>query len=195
MTTRLDQLLASIHPSRTIDEVDRRADSAINSFPAEAAQITDWQEFREVLTHLMAHLESCILRLGSDYSYKKNIEFHWGRCCQVLIREYGPNGEKAAFEMARTGNDGGLYAVLRRISRSISKQFADTEIQARIQRYWDGLSVEERLEAGDEYLEKHGHLLPSELTEGSAARIRANLPKVLQEHPKMMQRLREIGRT
>jgi len=56
------------------------------------------------------------------------------------------------------------------------------------------LSVEEQLAASTEYLQKYGHLLPSELTEGSAARIRANLPKVLEEHPHLIQRLRQVGR-
>ena len=46
----------------------------------------------------------------------------------------------------------------------------------------------------DEYLKKYGHLLPSELTEGSAARVRANFPKVLAQHPKILQKTRRLGR-
>ena len=195
MATPLDQLLDSIHPSRTLEEMDRRVDGAINAFPADAAQITDWEAFRLCLMQFMRHVENTALGMTPGRHDVADVDFLWGLCCRILIREYGPNGEKAAFEMARTGNDGGLYAVFKRIGRSIATQFAGTEIQARVQRYWDGLSVEEKHKAGDEYLEKYGGLLPSELTEGSAARIRANLPKVLQEHPKMMQRLRGIGRT
>ena len=195
MITRLDQLLDSIHPGRTLEEIDRRADNAINSFPAGAAQISDWLEFRACLVRFMRHVENTVPCGQSGCPDAADTDFLWGRCCQILIREYGPNGEKAAFEMTRTGNDGGLYAVLKRISRSISKRFSDNEIQAKVHHYWGGLSVEERLKAADEYLAKHGHLLPSELTEASAARISTNLPKVLHEHPKMMQRLRGIGRT
>jgi len=76
----------------------------------------------------------------------------------------------------------------------MAKQFADTEIRATVRHYWDNLSVEEQLAAGEEYLKKYGYLLPSELTEANAVRIRANLPRVLHEHARMMQRLRRIGR-
>ena len=192
MPSQLDQLLDSIHPTRSLEEVSRRTDDAINSFPVEASQIGDWQEFRACLVQFMRHVENTVLRIRPGCSGVGSMDFHWGRCCRILIREYGPNGEKAAFEMARTGNGGGLYAVLKRIARHISKRFADTETKARVQHYWDSLPTDEQLRAGDEYLKKYGHLLPTELTEASAARIRANLPRVIEEHPKMLHYWRMI---
>lgn len=108
--------------------------------------------------------------------------------------EFGPSGEKAAFEMTRTGNEGGLSRVLKAVAKSISKQLAKTEISARVSCHLDRLSIRQRLAASAEYLEKYGHLLPAELTEGSAARIHANFHKVLAEHPHLMRRMREIGR-
>lgn len=194
MTTKLDQLLISIHPSRTIEEVDHLTDAAINSFPLGRAQMIDWQEFHLYLSQFTKHVENAVLRIEPKCHEVDDLNVYWGRCCHILLREYGPNGEKAAFEMARTGNDGGLYAVLKRICRSIAQEFTDNEIRAKVQQYWGELSIEEWRKAADEYLDKYGHLLPSELTEGSAARVRANLPKVLQEHPKMLQRLRGVGR-
>ena len=194
MGTPLDRVLESLHPDRTLDEVDRRADEAINSFSVPSSRITDWEAFRSCAIRFMRHVEGRILRIQGTFDYDPGMAFDWGRCCRILCREYGPNGEKAAFEMARTGNDGGLYGVLKRIARSMAKEFAEAEIRARVFHYWNGLSVDEKLEAGDEYLEKYGHLLPSELTESSAARVRANMPKVLEEHPKMLRRLEELGR-
>ena len=85
--------------------------------------------------------------------------------------------------------------MLRKIARSMADQFVENETSARVSRYWDGLSVEQRHEAADQYLSEYGHLLPSELTEGSAARVRANMPKVLQEHLRVMQRIGRIGRS
>ena len=123
------------------------------------------------------------------------VDFDWGRCTQILMRAYGSNGEKAAFEMARTGNDGGLYAVLKKMANSMAEQYIENEVSAKVSFYWNGLTVDEMLKAADEYLSKYGHLLPSELTEGSAGRIRANMPKVLQEHPRLLQRLGRIGRS
>ena len=114
---------------------------------------------------------------------------------QSLVRAYGSNGEKAAFEMARTGNEGGLYAVLKKMAQTMGEHYAENEVSAKVLFYWNGLTVPEKLAAADEYLGKYGHLLPSELTEGSAGRVRANLPKVLEEHPRLLRRLRGIGRS
>ncbi len=60
--------------------------------------------------------------------------------------------------------------------------------------WWDELGLDKQQAATTEYLEKYGHLFPSELREGSAARIRANFPKVLEEHPRMIQRMRRVLR-
>ena len=193
MLSKLDRLLESIHPSRTIEELNRRADDALNSFSAEAPQIESWDRFRHCLIRFLHHAESRLLRLSSPCPM--GLDFDWGRCCQILMRAYGPNGEKTAFEMARTGNEGGLLAVLRKMAETMAEQFAQNEIEAKVLTYWNYRSIDERLAAADEYLAKYGHLLPSELTEGSAGRIRANLPKVLQEHPALMRRLGKIGRT
>lgn len=117
-----------------------------------------------------------------------------GRFMPVVSRAFGAQGLKASFEMTRTGNEGGFYAVLRKLGQVFTEQYAENETSARIWAYYNSLSVTEKYAAVDEYLGKYGHLLPSELTEGSAGRIRANLPKVLQEHAAMMQRLRRVGR-
>jgi hypothetical protein len=115
----------------------------------------------------------------------------WGRCVRVLTQEYGPEGDKAAFEIARTGNEGGFYDLAKRFARQLASQCAENEIKARVNSFWHGLSVTEQLDVSSQYLAKYGHLLPSELTEGSAARVRAGFHKVLAEHPHMLQRLRQ----
>ena len=110
-----------------------------------------------------------------------------------MIEEYGVNGEKAAFEMVRTGTEGGLYRVLKAVAGRIIADCAENKIAARISNFWETLSIDERLAVSQEYLDKYGHLLPSELTSGSAARVRANFLQVLQEHPNTVKRLRNIG--
>jgi len=192
MPSKLEQLLNSIHPAKTSEQLNMRADEALNTFEFDSALITDWNQFRLCLTRFLNHGEQKMLLLRRQCSGGTN--FDWGRCCQILMRVYGPNGEKTAFEIARTGNEGGLYAVVRKIALSMAERFIDNEINAKVNTYWNNLSVEEKLNASQEYLDKFGHLLPSELTEGSAARIRAGLPKVLREHHRLIERLGRVGR-
>jgi hypothetical protein len=190
--TGLDQLLESIDPRRTLDETDARVDEAVNSFPLSKAELKQWDEFRLCLIHFMHHIETAVLQVRT--MPEASLDFAWGRCVRLLVHEYGRTGEKAAFEIARTGNEGGLYAVLKGLARRVARQYGEREVAAKVGSWWTTLSIEEKLAATDEYLEKCGHLLPPELTEGSAARIRANLPKVLEEHPRLLQRMRRLGR-
>ncbi len=192
MTTDLDRLLEDLDPERTIEDVFRRADEAINSFPMRCAQITDWNEFTACMAEFVVHVESRILRLRQPV--RSAFAFEWGRAVRILTKIYGRSGEKAAFDMARTGNEGGLYGVLKAVAMRIADDLSTNEIIARVNAFWQPHSPEEVLEASSEYLAKYGHLLPSEMTEASAARIRANFLKVLENHPKLVQRLRRVGR-
>ena len=192
MTSKLDRLLSSIHPSRTFAEIDRRADEAMNTFSVESGQITDWPEYRKQLVRFRQHLDMHIL--GASQPVSGGQDWDWGYCVSTLQHAFGRNGEKAAFEMARTGNEGGLYAVLRRLSMVVVEEYSQREVSAKILAYWNELSVDEQWAACDEYLVKYGHLLPSELTEGAAARVRAGFWKVLEEHPLLVQRMERIGR-
>ena len=192
MKSKLDELLDSIDPSKTIDQVSTRANEAINSFDFRPGIIEDWNTFRCIFIDFFRHTENVILRIGSFESPDPDID--WGRCITHLLKTYGKNGEKAAFEMVRTGVEGGIYTVLKRLATQMAKEYAGNEIRAKAWHFWDSLSVDEQLSTMDEYLLKYGHLLPWELTEGSAARIKASFLKVLAEHPKLIKRLRKIGR-
>jgi hypothetical protein len=192
MTTNLDMLLESIDPSRTYDQVSARVDEAVNDFAMHRPIIEDWDEYENYLADFYRHIETVVLRMGSGVP--DNREYYWGQCANLLNKAFGPSGFKAAFEMVRTGKEGGLYQVLKTVADLIAEKYAQNEIFARISHYWESLTLDEKLAAPDEYLSKYGYLLPSELTEGSAARLRANFPKVLEEHPKMIRQMRRIGR-
>lgn len=179
MTTSLDTLLGEIGHERTLDEVARRADQALVSFQAGASQVTDWDAFRALLVRFLQHVERSCLRVEPTFDGRIDPDFDWGRCVQVLMAAFGREGEKAAFEMARTGNEGGLYRVLREMAHHVAGRLAQDEIAARVGAFWNGLSAEEQDAVCTAYLSRYGHLLPSEVTEGYAARIRARFPQVL----------------
>ena len=190
--TKLDELLSQIAPERTLDETARRATEALNSFSANSAVVDDWNEFTGLMGELFCHIENAVLRLSPARSVNKEID--WGRCAKALTKRYGSQGEKAAFEIARTGNEGGLYSVLKAVAGQVAEDYAGNEISARVGRFWHDAPVEEKLAAADEYIEKFGHLLPSELTENGGARIKMNLAKVLEQHTRLIRNLHGIGR-
>jgi hypothetical protein len=186
------RLIAAIHPAKTLDETRRRAEAALNSSEESRGTITEWDRFRACLSRFLPHLEQHLLRLKQPVSM--TAEFAWGRCIPLLVQVYGDSGPQVAFELVRTGLEGGLRGVLAKVAYHVADEYAANEIRAMVWAYWNGLSVNEKLAAADEFLAKYGHLLPGELTEGSAGRVRANLPKVLEEFPKMVRRLGQVGR-
>jgi hypothetical protein len=192
MATKLDMLLESIDPAHTLDKVAGDVDRAVNSFSRRKAFITNWDEYVSFFGEFCRHIETVVLRMSPGSPNDK--EFSWGQCARLIDKAFGPSGYKAAFEIVRTGKEGGLYRVLKTVADLMAEKYAQNEISARISRYWDSLTLDEKLAASDEYLRKYGHLLPGELIEASAARVRAHFLKVLEEHPKMIQRMRQIGR-
>ena len=190
MTTRLRHLLAAIE--KAPDVTERRADRGLNCFRAPAAVITDWEQYKQLLAQFYCEVESAILNLSRPRQVDR--EFDLQRCWQLLGRKYGRNAPQAVFELVRTGNEGGLRKVLRTTAREMAREYSEREIEARVSAYWHGHSPDELLADADDYLAHFGHLLPSELTEGSAARIRANFSEVLAQHPFLLKRLRESVR-
>ena len=154
MASKLAVLLDRIASDRTLDEVARRVDTAVNSFSGPVGRITRLEDFRRRVVDFVSHVEAGVGRLHEPIDADRG--FLWGRCLQLLIKEYGPNGEKAAFEITRGGAEGGINRVLKDIARRLSDQYAENEIAARIAHYWNGLSIEEKLAAPDEYLERFG---------------------------------------
>lgn len=190
--TALDRLLDSIRPEKTIVETFNRANCAINTFAARG-QISQWNEFQDFLAEFVRHLDVHVLRLRAPVAVSTHYYWQHG-AAPVLHGVYGVSGAKAAFEMTRTGCGGGLYAVLRAVAMHIAEDYAKREIAAKVGAYLQRLSNSEQFEACSEYLAKYGSLLPSELTEASAARIRADFQKVLERHPWLIKKTHEVGR-
>jgi len=192
MPTKLDTLLASIRPEKVIVETFNRANEAINTFHVKAAQIKKWDEYTYCMAEFLRHIDRC--SLGLCRPLDASPDYYWALCVKVLCGIYGSNGEKAAFEMARTGKDGGVYGLLRSVAMHVAEGYAKTEIQARVNAYLEDLTVDQQYEASSEYIAKYGRFLPSEMTEASAARIRAEFRKVLEKHPWLLLKIRDAVR-
>ena len=192
MSTKLEQLLARIDPKETLDSTSALADKAMNTFSFGPGRITDRKEFEDYLTDFFCHVDSNVLKFSKSFN-SANRNFQWGRCRTILSHIYGDNGMMTAFDMARTGKAGGLYAVLKAVALRMAEEYAENRIGGIISDYWKKLTLDEQLSVTDEYLERYGHLLPSELAEGSAVRIRANFPKLLAQHPEIIRKIRRLG--
>jgi len=115
---------------------------------------------------------------------------HCALCWALLSKELGRSAEHAAFEIARTGAEGGILGLLRTAARLYSQDKAEQRISRLVPEYWSRRSASERWADADEYIAKYRHALPNEMTEDALTRIHINFFKVLQQHPFVIRRLR-----
>ena len=193
MDTGLDWLMESMDPRHTSNETHRRVDAARNELVVDLAAETDWYRFRDLLCDLLTLIESQVLRVAEPIAAHPDIT--WNHCLEFLHQDYGQDGGTTAFEVARSGvEEGGLEAVLRNFTARVAEHYAENELRSRVHLWWYNLTTEGRLAAGKEYLTKYAHLIPREMIEGSAVRVRDKLPQVLMEHHRLLQQTRRIGR-
>jgi hypothetical protein len=186
MTTKLDKLLKQIDPFQRIGEIYKRMNSALETFSYGSLTIRNWHEFVIFLAKFFCHVENVTLKVNMSV----HPEMHYQRCIRFLNEEFGPNGEKIAYKMAKTEDNGGLFAVLNAIAKRLAKFYTRNTIVAFVDKYWNKLSYSERIAAAKEYRKKYGHLLPPDYTERSSEFLAANLQKILEDHPFMINRMR-----
>jgi hypothetical protein len=184
-----DCFLDGLHPTRIMDPVRRDLQRALETFPHKTSRITSWPEFQHRFILLCRHCEAILLGL-QDGLPPCSFEFDWQQLKRYLVAAFGSSGDKAAFEIARTGSEGGADAVANEVGRAIASERIDALISAQVWGYWNALSTADKLAAGDWFLARCGYLYPEELKEGSAARIRAYLPQVLLQYPHLLDRIR-----
>lgn len=188
--SELMELLGGIEPIP--DKVDRCADTAANSFPLHQAVLSTREEYTSFMGRYYAHVEFVIL--GRPGNAECDEQFSFNQCLVLLQKEYGHSALQAPFELASSGTEGGLLKVLDTVRRLISRRYADNWIGLAVSLYWNRRSPASLVGDSLEYVLRYGHLWPSDLAEGSAARIRGNFRKVLLQHPYMMRDFRRVGR-
>ena len=190
--TKLELFLKDLTSKRMLHETSRRADEALNSFLASWTLEECKGGFSSVPARFYRDVLKSVLRLPADY--EGDLAFEDSAVREILKKKYGPNGHMAAWDVWRTGQEGGQYRILRDIAQGLAEECIAREIAARVGTFLDGLTVEDQIAAAREYIEKYSHLLPTEHTEGGAVRLVARFSEVLKEHPRILARFERVGR-
>ena len=149
MATRLEELIESIDPSRTIDRVSAAVDDAFNSFQYNNP-IRSFDDYEEYMSRFVVHIESVVLNFGSNVPYNK--DFWWARYSNLVKKGHGPDAWKWNYEKILTGKDGGTYKLLKDVAAMILEDRSGREISARVWRFWESLTDDEKMETVDEFL-------------------------------------------
>ncbi len=186
----LDSLLALIDPVNSIYETERRVDDAMNSFNASSGSISDMDSFEDLLGIFYWHVESYILDVRNMVN--PNPDYTKGVARNVITNIYGNGGMKTAFEIARTGVEGGLYQILKDFAKQRAQYYNNKGIGIRVNGFLNNLSFDEQLEIVVEYKKRFGHVLPAEIMESSDAYVVTMLHNILENHPDLITRMRNL---
>ena len=191
MPTRLEELVASIDPSRLFDRVSDAVDSAFNSFGYDN-RIRSFEDYQKYMSEFVQHIEQTILRFKSNDPYDR--EFFWTRYSNLVNSAQGRDAWKLNYEKILTGKDGGLYQLLKDVAALVLQDRSKQQISNLVWAFWNNLSNDEKLETVDEFLNKFGHILPSEYTGGGGAYLKANFPRFLEKYPQLLMEIRRSVR-
>ena len=195
MASRLEQLLDSIAPYRTLDGVGRKIDDVLNTLVLPAVTIDDATELRALFVEAWRHLHGRLWGLGEALP-EIAPDYEWALCQRILNAVYGgKEGWRSALELARTGVDGGLYGAVKAFLQKAAEQYLGKIIEAGIDSLWRQLSFEEQIAVTREYMSEYGSLLPASVADRSSVDLVLGFPRLLREHPRILQRASRIGRS
>jgi len=162
------------------------ADYAINSVSVKGP-VGSFNEFKQILIEVIVLVQKYVLK--TQKTVEGSQTFYLDIAYKVLQKVYGPNGEKAAFEMSRTGKEGGISAVIRSLAYGYTDILFKDEAKAKVGVLWAKLSHDQKFSIMDQYVSTFGYLWPDELVENGAVRLKMNFPKTLQLHIEQIRKL------
>ena len=190
--TRLERYMQQLAPAVSIDPVHRRVDEALRTLPASVGgAVRNYLAFADRSVLLWWHIEPYLLDIANFP--RREASDAWYQCRLVYRAIYGSEGDKAGYEIVANNVEGGWRKVAHAFAHKMADDFIEQQVGMSASAWWSLLSTPDRHAAADEFLLKWGYLLPGELTEHSAARVRAYLPEYLKRVPEMFQKLQQIS--
>jgi hypothetical protein len=191
MATKLETLLADIDPARTIDVVESRINGALARYHQNKNTVDSTEAFERCLADFEQIARNAALNLPRGTAV--NLKLNFQQALRYLERDYPQRTYQAVYNIMSSGAEGGILAISRKLARRMAEHFAENEINGRVQVYWASLSTDEKLAAADDYIQLYKDILPHNSLQ-DVIRLKANFPEVLQNHPPMIKRLRDLQR-
>ena len=172
-----------------VERCRRAADEALRVFPFRSAVVEGGVEFKDVMARLYLLIQQHLT--GATKPSSASLEQAWEYCVTAFSEIYGNSGFHSALEACRTGLDSGVIGVARRLAYHLADTMGRQHVKG-ARAAWDALPLAEKFTLTDEFLKKYGHMLPAGLTSGSAGRVRAFLPDILEKVPELAQKFQQM---
>ena len=192
MPTKLEKLLEKIDPAKIIDPVENRIFKSIPKIYRDKNTVENFEEFKECLAEAAKVARNAAINVPLNAG--DNIDINFGQALHYLKEEYPRDTVQTVFEIMQTGAEGGVFQILKIIARTMAEEITQNQIKAIVVEFWNSLSMEEKLSVPYEYIEKYKNILPKRIVEGDNVRMRGLFWETLAQHPKMLKRIRDLGK-
>ena len=179
MATKLERLLEQIDPKNSIDDIEKRVNHAVATYRYAKNTVDSWEECEPCLAQMFQHLQSSLFRFPEELAYDQAMN--------LLNKEY--SRFQTVFDIMLSSAEGGIKTILRALARLMVEHYSRRHVSNRVIDYWNGLSVEEKMAAPEEYLNLYSDVLPQDSRD--KIRLKAYFDQVLKEHPFMLKKIRD----
>jgi hypothetical protein len=171
-------------------KIERQLEERIVRFTAPAS-VVDVDEFDAIITSFFWDLfcpELDRIKCWSEHrSYVSSMAF------SLLEHDYGRQAKVRSFDLARSGNDGGLRQVLGQMSKRLLEELVQRHAQAVLSRYAE-TDPKTRIRDARDYLKVYGALLPSEMTDQNGVVVLEKFFRFLGQHATTVNEMRRLVR-
>lgn len=188
MTMTFDGLLRSIHPEVTLDRFEREANAAVLSMHAQHPVPRD---ARTLLLRLATLQHRMSLPVGDRTPFPAAfLERHARVVDRRLAAHFGGRrGIGVAFQIVQAKGATGYREVMDILANRHAHERTRLTVQRRVDRYWQTLGTQGRINAAKLYLARFSDYLAPDQRRRDPIRLATVLPRILYEHP---YRLRDL---
>jgi hypothetical protein len=190
MRSNLKQLLEKIDYRNLFEEDQRRVDHVLTRYRSVKNTIGNYNEFQDCLINFVSQIYSAIINVPKAFD-TANRSIMYDLALTFLKSKYPRNTERTLYEIMHSGSEGGVYRILKTLAKIMSEKIYQDGIEYHVALYLNEMDFEEKEAAVKEYIKEYGSILPGNYQRDPIS-IMISFDKVLQQHPIMMKRLREL---
>jgi len=190
--TLLEQFLRELSSENIAKEVLLPIDSARASYTIDKVTVDDYSEFLETITAFNAHLLRHIGQLSGDID-QKQVASH---ALDLVKRAFPRDGEeKAAYNEAKTGVNGGLRYIFDQMTQRLKAEERGKYVKMILNTAIDPMDFESKTVLIKTIMAQLGPTLPEEIRNQPPERFAADYDKIIEAYSQSQERLLEFIKT
>ena len=175
----LNSMLTDLDDAKIAQEIENRVDMVLKRFPVPAPIVPKYADAEVLALRLYQAIMQDLFHASVSDKLAR------GQVAMLFARAF-PGGVEDAADMATTGVNGGVLAVLYRLSDSIKKQLVEQYVSGTISGSCDLSDWDDRVDLADKYLKRFSPNLSANKRQKTAQELASRIPEYIRSHMQIM---------